>query len=121
MDIDNMQAGGGIDAEIAEKVMGWKQHSISERMWYGDNRSIGKGGFRPSVDIVWAFEVVEKMRDFEKYLILNNLPESGKYLAVFTKLLTAQDHKIDYFSGACCETAPMAICRAALKAVIDGE
>lgn len=104
MDIDNMPAGCTLDKLVAEKVMGWRE----EDGYYYDV----KGGirsllydFNPSVDIASAWEVVEKLDLFRKYYLTHDsIDEWSIYL---------HDYDMEWFAGG--PTAPVAICRAALR------
>lgn len=52
-----------LDTEVAEKVIGWRTHSVSENVWYDPTtpNSIHKDNWQPSTDIAAAMEVVEKL------------------------------------------------------------
>lgn len=126
MNIDAMPAGRELDALVAEKVMGWTACDANEaypRWMHGDPgdefAEAGRGrGCAPlttawrvpysrySTDIAAAWEVVEKVRgDRDVWLQWDSE----------TSIWGCQ-----FFSGGheCfADTAPLAICRAALKAV----
>lgn len=121
MNADEMEAGRELDALVAEKVMEW--------MWY-DGRGTGgpsywqdKDGeyswcayWNPSTEIADAWEVVEALRD--KGFIVNILIDSPEN----STLVSCSLHKPDLYETMIveqiAETAPLAICRAALKAVL---
>ncbi|MCK9361710.1 hypothetical protein M0Q28_05840 [Patescibacteria group bacterium] len=133
MNYDTMEAGREMDALVAEKVMGWKAweetrgeytHVVWQRPgdrepWYGSRdwqRHVGR--YRPlvkydprrhierglspfSTDISAAWKVVEKMGNFK--LLRTDI---------------TRDHWFCEFNGgwgAYAPSAPLAICRAALK------
>jgi len=91
-----MKPGRELDALIAEKVMGWSWGII--------------GDLIPaySTDISAAWEVVEEMGDC---LHLRQHGEQGEWEAWFCGYPNSKAHG---------ETAPEAICKAALLAVMDG-
>lgn len=95
-----MKAGRELDALIAEKVMGW------EKVWQP---------FFPSTEISDAWKVVEKCgKDFNvKYI-----SHKKQYEAVVDYYFPAEKGKREFlsFGKAYAETAPLAICKAILKA-----
>lgn len=117
-----------IDRLVAEKVMGWK---LKKRwpdilVWEnieGEDRAADEAterysvfeGFRPSTDISDAWEVVEKMKIKTAFSIRDVWDENDNpaYLANFSSYDGTRE--IDHTAYA--ETAPLAICLAALKAV----
>lgn len=100
-----------INKEIAEKVMGWKDGKHP----HDDFLNSGWGGgyvFSPSTDISDAWLVVEKMREKGFWFDLNN-GEGDSWDANFEeKTLIAELHSV---RGE--KSAPLAICKAALKAI----
>ena len=120
-----LKAGRERDALVARHVMGWSRSNdgLGGAWWYDErgNKTIYGGGssgqstykeFRPSTDIAAAWEVVEKMRIMVSPTLLN------RWIAGVLKGVTG-DGKRYYFDGTTAEadTAPLAICLAALKAV----
>ena len=126
MNIDELEAGRELNALVAEKVMGW-----TDLHWV-DGGYDGKGNYSPtgyygkgpdravfltskfSTDIAAAWKVVEKIAC------------SGLIVRVtwdFNPLASCSIHKDDHLwtmiAECICDTAPLAICRAALKAVGD--
>jgi virulence-associated protein VagC len=104
-----------IDRLVAEKVMGWKD---AFEVWGLDDVWITDEGekriFNPTTEIADAWQVVEKLTygktDFETYFELQLF-----YMHYYAKF---RKHE------AKAETAPLAICLAALKAVgveVEGE
>jgi len=113
-DILNMEAGPELDRLIAEKVMGWK--FVPDAIYCAIRQPcfVEESGykrlpcdFRPSEDISAAFHAAEEMRKRKLFLALGN--DEGGYCAVFSE-------KMRPFQ-AFAETAPLAICRAALLAI----
>jgi hypothetical protein len=128
MSIDQLPAGREMDALVAEKVMGW----IGIEGKHG--HPLEKGPFKDcdcpshsyqrqeiphySSDIAAAWEVAEKLG-------LAIIPQSSKngfrWLACDVKLISYKGDRIEVFpvddTEYSCDTAPLAICRAALKAV----
>ena len=130
-EILKMGAGPELNTLVAEKVMRWKH--ISTRTPYRTVRDDGgciMGGvpqifsvglipetWRPSLEISDAWAVVEKLRKMDFCCID---VYSDHYYAWECRMRRLEDsHKgpwrINSFS---CDTAPLAICRAALLAVI---
>jgi hypothetical protein len=92
----------GIDREIAERVMCW---DVPPVCW-------NYGNWRPSENISQAFEVVEKMRELEYMFNVNSCDfDEMRWFAQF--------ETPDYEKGgqAFTETLPLAICKAALRAM----
>lgn len=104
-----MIAGRELDALIAEKVMGWKLFVDNKREVCAWDTGTSPGGFidernfKPSRDIAAAWQVVEKLDN--RFILDRTL---GQYRVRFT----AQDS-----FEVTAESAPHAICLAALKAV----
>ena len=122
MDIDNLPAGRELDALIAEKVFGSPKPTVAFDnvhicspdgvwAWIATKADGSDFDWRPllpySRDIAAAWEVVEKMRNY--CFTIGNLP-SGYWNASF-------HGTVDVVGSDTAETAPLAICRAALKAV----
>ena len=123
-EILNMPAGEEIDKLVAEKVMGWHiveirdggrnqfvdsdghyQHIVSRYDYYEDGEDFNTICWHPSESILWAWEVVEKLKEYSLWIDLNASPDG--YQVGFA----------DYFVFA--ESAPLAICRAALLCVVN--
>ena len=135
-----MGAGRGIDALIAEKVMGWRagdeKNTISDEpeiwhitdddgnCWRGEPFKVYDGydhmfyHWSPSTDISTAWQVMEHIEaEGIARLELTRLgwPVPGVWRAtLFTTAISA-----GYTANA--PTAPLAICRAALLAVMEAE
>jgi hypothetical protein len=101
-----MNPGRELDALVAERVMGW--NSMGDSWASGpsqSDRTHKKDSWKPSEDIAAAWEVVEKLPGFR----LRKL--NGAYWCTFAN--NWDDELIDATE----ETAPHAICVAALKAL----
>lgn len=126
-EILNMEAGPEMDALVAEKVMGWHLETDDKgwKYWTDDTGLYYQGcvqheddfedeedfhilHWHPSESILWAFEVVEKMR--YKRIIHN--PE-------FSPLWEAHLTCDSGYGDATAPTLSLAICRAALLAVME--
>jgi|SRR3990170_898451 len=114
--IDSMPAGRELDVLIAEKVMEWKYIS-------GARIRDGFDTPRFSTDISAAWEVVEKF----DYLYLFRLDHpiedyAGRIGRWEAKLVFKEKRGVDKrFYYALADTAPLAICRAALKAKLSAQ
>lgn len=120
MNIDEMPAGREMDALVAEKVMGckveWIQFAPFCRCGYTCNythsprdRDSQLSGtlHNYSTDIAAALMVFDKIESIEKVLRFTSTQEQ-QYLCHFSRHASL---------GATADTAPLAICRAALKAM----
>lgn len=123
-----MKAGSSLDILIAERVMGWKllcyesdvyakepgQYDDAMRndgwLWDGDIISREAHEFNPSIDMAAAMEVVEKVSQ-------NGDVCEFKHINIWTASFRVLDEKaerwIEVYAEA--DTAPLAICLAALK------
>jgi hypothetical protein len=134
-EILNMPAGSEMDALVAEKVMGW--HIVADkdgwRHWDNVDGYYSSGilqcdgdnedeedfhiiHWHPSESILWAWEVVEKFvstaeRGYAKWQVVIHSDGMERWIA---------DFKDDPLHTTNCSapTAPLAICRAALLAVL---
>jgi len=111
----NEPVGRKLDSWVAEKVMGWKR-SFDPRpsdidgplgWWFGDPLERNIGEFCPSTDISAAMEVAEKIDDC---FHLCQHGEEGRWKAFFCGFPGSIVHG---------DTAPEAICKAALLAKVD--
>lgn len=123
-DILSMSAGKELDELVAEKVMGWKRTGQCWKDDRGNTRTIeltSFGSFEPSQDISAAWEVVEKLKDGYQYFYTGWDYPTETYFAQFIEAIATDDEvgvelrEINSIS----ETAPLAICRAALLAVME--
>jgi len=125
MEIDEMVAGPELDRLVAEEVMGWhlalgdwnsellrrSQVWLNESGAYmreAENSGIGGRPFKPSTDISAAWEVVERFRQHGGQPLVYWDADKQRWLAGM-----GDDFLSDTWSA---WTAPLAICRAALKA-----
>jgi len=130
-EILNMPAGREMDALVAEKVMGWipkdnlywKDNEGSFAGWATEFSEYSVKPFRPSTDIVAAWQVLEHLiatgeQRFEA-------PALFKYplawLCVFYQKHEKPGEMAPAWIDANAPTAPLAICRAALLAVMESE
>ena len=115
---DEMPAGREMDALVAEKVMGWRMmrgHWVPPEAAPETNiLACPTSTYRYSTDIAAAWEVVEKVNLLEPYGDTLWKDQRGWVFGV---------HDVDGAGYAyedvtvIADTAPLAICRAALKAV----
>lgn len=117
MRVDEMPAGREMDALIAEKVMGYTLSGLSLPAYpkyklfdieSGEFSGYVKEVPHYSTDIAAAWEVVEKMKN---YLFVCGRTDDGIWEAYFFPVNSG----IGKLSEAHGDTAPSAICRAALK------
>lgn len=126
-EIRNLPAGDEMDARVAEDVMGWHRNENGGYPCWNDAEGRFQCGiphtdweddedfhllrWHPSESILWAWEVVEKLeRDNLCMTILND----GSCWSVFIY----NEHKVT-MAYANADTAPLAICRAALLTVSE--
>jgi hypothetical protein len=111
MNIDELQAGRELDALVAEKVMGYTLGTPpspeSAINLAGPEYPVTVPHY--STDIAAAWQVVEKFKDRDWRFILDKYDDGW---GIEIELSGGK-----YGSGAVAETAPLAICRVALKAV----
>jgi hypothetical protein len=126
--MDGMKAGPELDALVAERVMGWTIYSNDRKYQQGwSEHSEGTPMDIPSysTDIAAAWEVVERVNFLDKYSrdfllqreCIDVDPYRWVWFAWFRK--DGVDENVD--TSARCETAPHAICLAALKAVTQSD
>lgn len=146
MNIDDMPAGPELDRLVAEKVMGWTAAPESvatcgawPNCWTVSKHGHIRNNWFPSTNIDHAWEVVERIRGLSSFKPLltsaefDALPddqqEGGNWVYPWVDvcaLLDGDGFECSIYHGAGTEqtlgeshadTAPLAICRAALKAV----
>ena len=116
MDIDKLEAGPELDALVAEKVMGWRMIRndplLSHTGWIdGDGRKRTRYDPPPySTDIAAAWEVLEKFPWFR-------IDNRGDYEGNQAFMVELSDDAKNLSGKMWAPTAPLAICRAALRAV----
>ena len=135
MNTDDLPAGRELDALVAEKVMGWRITAWNDGEPWGNREvfppfepingipadcdciSHSEAGEPPhySTDIAAAWEVVEKLwdEDFHVQFQLVHQVTAGKWRVEFPTRKVPHHNYV--FAHA--DTASLAICRAALKAV----
>ena len=133
MNIDEMQAGPDLDALVAEKVMGWTE-VVSDGLycWRDIEADEGTGKFArqenvagypvedieawsASTDIAAAWQAIIKIKESHQVCFaLEDYQFDGKHWQALFK--GKFDEKLYY---AFADTAYLAICRAALKAVLE--
>jgi hypothetical protein len=135
-EILGLEAGNNLDILVAEKVFGWRKGTNEYNIlgWQWSKRD-GTPVLDDSWDGVWvtplsctpnystdikaAWEVVEKMREKSFYVRVNSI---GKYFeCCFIKNFVNENNTPGSFIGLSntCKTAPEAICKAALLAVLE--
>ena len=114
--MDQLEAGWELDALVAEKVMGCQSvHEVEPGLWRDEIGRIP----RFSTDIAAAWQVVEKLRQSRICLDVTTRLESY-YVSANLVDDAAGEFRSGYFSkriaDGIADTAPLAICRAALAA-----
>ena len=104
----DLEAGYELDERIATEVLGWTKRN--ERIWHrpGDRRPVALRAF--SSDIAAAWLVVERMEDLAWMAHLTRV--IGGWECRFTPLPHTERYVYEEE-----DTAPLAICKAALAAV----
>jgi len=109
-----------IDRLVAEKVMGWEYVQDTDKWWDGDVLDIEN--FNPSTNIQDAWRVVEKMREGRIFSLCDAWDENDEPIFYANFQYNDGYHVVNYDAYA--ETAPLAICLAALEVVgvkVEGE
>jgi hypothetical protein len=113
-DFTTMAAGRDLDALVAEKVMG---HEVHRDVRWREPAILGPGQRiantpmpRYSTDIAAAWAVIQKLMETHFMYSLNASHESGHWCVFYP----ASGSPVE---GEYADTAPLAICRAALAAV----
>lgn len=116
--VERMEAGRALDALVAERVMGWHARDAwydADDNWMADledNFPIDAEAFSPSTSIEAAWQVVEKMRGRGWTMTLNQEAEM-QFEPWDCRFFGPNDRRAIAHGN----TAPLAICRAALKAM----
>ena len=92
------EPGPELDRLVAERVMRW---TLDEKGW--------QENFKPSVDIVAAWKVVNRLREKQFDIMIKTLKDRWEVL------ISDSDKILDWYATA--PELPLAICRAALLAV----
>jgi hypothetical protein len=124
---DELEAGGQLNALVAEKVMGWtgiNHDALNRGGWPPPYRPPSMVGWQLvpeySTDISAAWEVVEKVssRNQDTIVVITRNSLDGKRMggedAYFCTIEDVSDGIEEWETSA--DSAPLAICRAALKA-----
>jgi len=110
--MNELEAGRELDALVAEKVMGWKKLNDTGLSWRSPDEGFSNLPYF-STDISAAWQVVEKMRETRWIEVHSTI--DGEWAAFYTPIgTTDMNQAIHEYAKA--STAPLAICRAALKA-----
>jgi len=115
MKVDELPAGRELDALVAEKVMGWLVRGYES--WDTENGNVWREDFQPSIDIKAALDVVSELSKQEWNSVLTG-PRHLKGTD-FSPGWSVSLGIVDSWenSKSTGETLPLAICRAAFKAV----
>ncbi len=109
-----MKAGRELDAKVAEEVMGWEIITLGNTDVWAERLVDGwepkRQNWNPSTQIADAWLVVEKMKN--DWCNLEFM--CGRYQAKFKTGARVIEYK---YYEAQADTAPLAICLAALKAI----
>lgn len=140
--MNELKAGRELDALVAEKVMGWVHYG---NWWHDPKQKDDSGlvkngmkmmcrkddikpthnddgdniGWHPSSDISDAWEVVEKFKNVDGFIVsVDWCPHHEESPRWFCEIVEMKNGKwTDKFWRDWADTAPLAICLAALKAV----
>lgn len=119
-DIDNMQAGRELDWDIAEQIFGFNifREKTDNKLYVGHSRLRHEWQELPgySTDIAAAWLVVEKLRQMQRTVTLGTLGVLPEPLSWGCNIFRGL-RQLETVTQAVADTAPLAICRAALKAV----
>jgi hypothetical protein len=113
----NELSGIELRAAVAERVMGWKRSERFSDMWTQNGSTYMRLPHYES-DIAAAMEVAEAMRA-RGYSFLLNIPDPAEprtWWAEFADTTSIYDDGLEYQ-----DTAPLAICRAALAALEEAQ
>jgi len=103
--IDAMPAGREMDSLVAEQVMGWKYNLLGDAWENTGHGWVGYEKFMPSADIAAAWAVADMLH----FSIISQHPIGW--------LVDTRSNTRLPFVEVYANTAPLAICRAALKVV----
>jgi hypothetical protein len=113
-----MKPGRELDALVAEKVMGWRKEATLPEYFFWKDVENGElkyhiDDWKPSTNIKYAWEVVEKLHDSGFYFTIKS-PPRGKSDSYWVCIDDFYGKKYYTAHGV---TAPLTICLAALEAV----
>jgi len=121
-EILNMPAGREINVLIAEKVMGWEKDRKYDRWIQDDGSTVFTGELVFSEDIAAAWMAVEKLMSRFRFELSDYTDaERGKHWRGYFWKPSATPNSSFVGYIAADYSAPLAICRAALSAVIGGD
>lgn len=113
-----MKPGRELDALVAEKVLGWsKGYEDDGTPYWATGDTAMSGDWPPSTDVAEAWEVVEDLVSQGFDLDLSSTILSPDFMAVSWGATFSRSITRAKVTG---ETAPEAICKAALLAVLEG-
>lgn len=124
---NTLTAGKEMDAAVAEKVMGWHlvKAPFGPRGWsewqdmngtaFRSGTSQSGAGFHPSTEITAAWQVVEWMRQSGWFGLVGHREWGGYDGEMYAEFSKPDGPEPTYWARA--NTAPLAVCRAALAAV----
>ena len=105
-----------IEQLVIDKILGWE---LSDRGFYADKDGQSPesyytpANFKPGRDIEAAWLLVERLRLVVRPSVLRDKWVAGRFLRVYF------DNKIEYDCEVTADTAPLAICKTGLLAVMD--
>ena len=112
-DIDNLEAGERLDSLISEKVMGIRWPGVFYD-GHPDSHFYNRRAYSTSIADAWL--VVEKLRQMQRTITLSTLGVLPDSLRWGCNVLRGV-RQLETITQAVGDTAPLAICRAALKAI----
>lgn len=126
MPTETLKAGRELDALIAEKVMGWalvSNQKANKAGWWG----LAPGSsLMPlpyySLSISDAWEVVEKLEEKGITMDMGQVWNGGEWMwAIQFQKIHLMTGQVDHYRQEYANTAPLAICLAALKVMDERE
>jgi hypothetical protein len=115
-----MEAGRELDEWVADKVMNYSVAYDGSGICMVDWEEVGYGKvlrqFNPSESIIVAWEVVEKIKN--DFPARNFQVKGGQQMGGYEATIIGH-YSQEIVAVAFCNTAPLAICKAALLAVMD--
>lgn len=114
--IEEHKATRCLDAWVAEAVMGWRTHRITDRVWVGKSTDnlIQKSDWEPSTSIMNAWEVVDILTSMDWMVFTGTNLKDGSYCRL--EWHDPFDPKWEQFMSRD-SSVPLAICRVALEAI----
>ena len=118
---DSMRPGRELDVLVVKNVLKWNIKREADGWWWVVDSITNASCFRPSNNIQNAWEVAEKLNRHwtleyvRLYAVGENILDPTQGKMVYACAFHYKDEL--YFENGCAETAPHAICLAALNAV----